>query len=328
MLKLPSLLIRSTTGSTLLLFRPSRIHCTAVSSAAAFSSGTGEGAAAAGAAGAASSSSSPGAESSSAADVAAAVAAVRPPPPPVVPRHGPGDGLIVLNVGGKEFTTLRSTVQECRIARAVAAAEANGEATTGAKGTTTVFIDRDPTHFPLILTYLRNKAEGIAYNNRYVKQNKSYQVMNSMVPTKLLFQTKMARYPQYVRLPKDECVLEQLYVEAVHFELTELQHQLCHTSFIVTIMSVLGGGRNPFQTANETIKMFRNTALTLVGTGSIIGGVTATLQADMDWLEDKVFPGRRAKREEKEKKAAAEAAVKNATTASPAPLLQAEPRLA
>jgi hypothetical protein len=223
--------------------------------------------------------------------------------------------LLVLNVGGKEFTTLRSTVQECSIARAITSAEAKGEAAKTANGTTTVFIDRDPTHFPLILTYLRNKAEGIAYNNRNVKK-KSHRVVDAMVPSK--FYTEMAKYPRYVRLPKDEGALEELYVEAVHFELTELQHQLCRTSFMVNLMSALGGGRNPFQTANEAMKVFRNTVLTLVGTGGIVGGVTATLQADMDWLKGIVFPGRR----EKQEKAKAE---KNQTASPASP---AEPKFA
>ena len=62
------------------------------------------------------------------------------PTNPVV-RHGPGDGCITLNVGGKEFQTLRSTVFANEVlAKHVVRAEANQEITKSGA----VFIDRDP----------------------------------------------------------------------------------------------------------------------------------------------------------------------------------------
>ncbi|KAG7343516.1 BTB/POZ domain containing protein [Nitzschia inconspicua] len=61
-------------------------------------------------------------------------------------RHGPGDGVITLNVGGKEFKTLQSTMQQSTVlCETVARAQANGEVLDQK----VVFVDRDPTHFPL-----------------------------------------------------------------------------------------------------------------------------------------------------------------------------------
>ena len=77
---------------------------------------------------------------------------------PNIVRHGPGDGVIVLNVGGKEFLTLRSTVELNPVLRGyVHRAQANKEFV---KGDSAIFIDRDPSHFGLILQHLRNVADG------------------------------------------------------------------------------------------------------------------------------------------------------------------------
>ncbi|KAG7343519.1 BTB/POZ domain containing protein [Nitzschia inconspicua] len=187
-------------------------------------------------------------------------------------RHGPGDGVITLNVGGKEFKTLQSTIQESTVlCQTVARAQANGEVLDQQ----IIFVDRDPTHFPLILTYLRNKTEGIAYNNKTMRKT----VMG--VPSIKL--KKMAKRPQYVRLPQDQGQLQDLYVEAVHYNLTELQDQLCHTSFMVTVMSWFGGG-NPFQQANEALKTVRRSLLAVAGTS----GIFAAMQSEVDWLQEKL----------------------------------------
>ena len=71
-------------------------------------------------------------------------------------RHGHGDRVITLNVGGKEYLTLRSTVNaNAVLADHVARAEANREITKAGA----VFIDRDPKHFDVILLHLRNRVE-------------------------------------------------------------------------------------------------------------------------------------------------------------------------
>jgi hypothetical protein len=87
---------------------------------------------------------------------------------PLIQRHGPGDRVITLNVGGKQFQTLRSTISQNKVLYDhVLRAEANSEY-AGANNNSSsssvsdaVFIDRDPKHFDLILSYLRNRADGL-----------------------------------------------------------------------------------------------------------------------------------------------------------------------
>lgn len=181
-----------------------------------------------------------------------------------IARHGPGDGIIKLNVGGKEFVTLRSTICSNRVlAEYVARAEANGEWTDGK---TAVFIDRDPTHFGIMLTFLRNRVEGIAYNTKFTQRGMK----------------KLNAYPKYVRLPRDRDVLQDLYVEATHYEIRSLQRQLCQSSIMTIVLSQFGAGGNPFDQASSFFKHFKRfSAITLVGTG---GTIMATLQQDLDWL--------------------------------------------
>src|SRR5210317_384150 len=77
---------------------------------------------------------------------------------PIIHRHGPNDRVITLNVGGKQFQTLRSTISQNSVLYAhVLRAESNSEYL----GDKIVFIDRDSKHFHVILTYLRNKADGL-----------------------------------------------------------------------------------------------------------------------------------------------------------------------
>ena len=122
---------------------------------------------------------------------------------PTLVRHGPGDGVITLNVGGTEFLTLRSTVDINPVLRNyVIRAEANKEFTNGCA----VFIDRDPTHFSLILQHLRNKADSV---NVYSSMSK-FSYLN--------------KYGQVlVQIPKDKGELRDLFVEARHYKIKELE---------------------------------------------------------------------------------------------------------
>ena len=181
-------------------------------------------------------------------------------------RHGPGDAVLKLNIGGKEFTTLRSTVESNAVLHEyVMRAEANGELTNG----NAFFIDRDPAQFGLILTYLRNRMDGIAYNNRSTFHNYG-------VGVKLTMNKK----PKYLRLPDKEEALQDLYVEATHYRLTDLQEQLCQTSLVTAVTAYFGGGGNPFEQAQSVFRWVRRSLFGLVGTGSIMGAI----QADIDWL--------------------------------------------
>lgn len=246
-----------------------------------------------------------------------------------VPRHGHGDRLVKLNVGGKEFQTLQSTLQASPLlAEYCARAEANGELeSTGA-----IFVDRDPTHFAIILTFLRNKTEGIAYNSKQSKfSNKlaakitgstgdntkakaaalvgaeasteaassSVDATSSESMVTTITKLTLAKHPQYVRLPKiddtNQGLLEDLFVEAQHYRLVELEHQLCQSSMWVTFMSMINGGRNPFKTLNDMFKQARRTALALAGGGSIYG----FLQAELTWMESLLPPSIRPSKDTK-----------------------------
>mmetsp|Transcript_28264 Transcript_28264/g.68783 ORF Transcript_28264/g.68783 Transcript_28264/m.68783 type:complete len:318 (+) Transcript_28264:79-1032(+) len=237
----------------------------------------------------------------------------------LVPRHGHGDRLIKLNVGGKEFPTLQSTLQASPVlAEYCARAEANGELESSGA----IFIDRDPTHFAFILTFLRNKTEGIAYNSKQSKLSSKFAstikggignhaasattttagstastvsssgTTSSSSSSMMTTMTKMtlAKHPQYVRLPKiddkNRGLLEDLFVEAQHYQLHELEYQLCKSSMWVTFMSSINGGQNPFQSLNEMLVQARRTALALAGGTSIYG----FLQAELTWLEGLIPP--------------------------------------
>jgi hypothetical protein len=208
-------------------------------------------------------------------------------------RHGPGDGVIKLNVGGKEFLTLRSTVQSNAVlADYVSRAEANSE-----YNGTAIFIDRDPTHFGMILTFLRNKMEGIAYNSKFypaplavkvpttavanTRENTTTTIRNNTNNTHHChkFVAKLNKKPKYVRLPTDQGVLQDLYVEACHYQMYDLQSQLCEATLITSVISSFGGGGNPYQQAQEWFKQVRNwvAALAVVGTTTTTGGAIMTL---------------------------------------------------
>lgn len=162
-----------------------------------------------------------------------------------VVRHGPGDGIICLDVGGKHFYTLRSTIASNPVLTdIVARAEANGELTSAGHA---VFVDRDPKHFHTILTYLRNESEGLSFTK------------------KTPFKTKHHR----VQLPGDKSQLADLYVEATYFQIEPLKDALCHHSLFTLAASAVSGGSNPFSTVADGMKSLRRVAFGLAGVGSI-----------------------------------------------------------
>lgn len=124
-------------------------------------------------------------------------------------------------------------------------------------GSSPLWVDR--------LTYLRNKCEGIAYNSKYAKGG-HLAILN--------------KHPKYLRLPKDDNVLQDLYVEATHYQIGPLQKQLCEQSILTTLFSYTGG--NPYEKANT---FFKNA--TRFGTVALVGGtgsILATLNDELDWL--------------------------------------------
>ncbi|CAB9516413.1 protein homooligomerization [Seminavis robusta] len=181
-----------------------------------------------------------------------------------IPRHGKGDKVLTLNVGGKEFCTLRSTVASNRIlAEHVARAEANQEFTHGGSA---VFIDRDPQHFQLILNHLRNKVEGLSYSSK----------------------KKISYKSSYVQLPKDIKELRDIYVEATHYQIKELQAASCEQNAIVTIIGALGGGGgNPFDQSARLLQQVRRGFVALGGISTVAIG---SQQTDLNSILSSLFP--------------------------------------
>jgi BTB/POZ domain len=188
-------------------------------------------------------------------------------------RHGKGDAVITLNVGGKEFSTLRSTVASNQVlAEHVARAEANQEFTHGGCA---IFIDRDPTHFPLILNHLRNKVSGLSYYS--CSSSKKMTAMQAMRNN----HTRKKKGDYHVQLPKDISQLRDIYVEAQHYQIYELEAASCEQNMIVTILSALGGGgggSNPFDQATKLLQNLRVGLLTFGGVSTVAIGSQNT-----DW---------------------------------------------
>jgi BTB/POZ domain len=181
-------------------------------------------------------------------------------------RHGQGDACITLNVGGKEFYTLRSTVAANSVlADHVARAERNHEVMRNGA----VFIDRDPEYFHYILTYLRNRVE--------------YQTLKFSDKASLIKISK-----SYIELPSDSKILRELYVEAVFYRMPELQKALSESSVMVQMASVLSkttGSVNPFDWLIRFWAQFRTLA---IAGGAIGGGYIVAVQNEWNWMLQKV----------------------------------------
>jgi len=197
-----------------------------------------------------------------------------------IPRHGKGDSIITLNVGGKDFITLRSTVASNSVlAEHVARAQANHEFTCS--DGKAVFIDRDPTYFPLILNHLRNKVEGLSYNSSSASRVKAK-------ATSKITSASHGSSSSYVQLPKDVKALRDIYVEATHFQIDELKDASCQATLWVNMIGAFAGGSggNPFDVAN---KLFQNARRALLAFGSV-GTIAITSQQDLGKLGAVLFP--------------------------------------
>ena len=179
-------------------------------------------------------------------------------------RHGPGDGVMTLNVGGKEFQTLRSTIaSNAVLADHVARAEANQEITI--KGS--VFVDRDPTHFGFILGYLRNRVDAGWVRPCVDKTLENCQSSKDSATTAFKAMAKN----NVPNLPKDTKVLQEIYMEATYYRIPELQTVLCSTKYSVLVARFLGSGGtgNPFQFVSNTIARLRAGLLAVASVGTL-----------------------------------------------------------
>ena len=169
-------------------------------------------------------------------------------------RHGPEDRVVNLNVGGKAFVTLRSTLAHSRVlSDYIERAEANRELTKDGS----VFVDRDPEHFSIILCHLRNKAEGLGYSLTY----------------------GVTSHRTTVRLPNGQDALSDLLLEARHYQLHDLTKYICKKYFVTAIFARLGV-QNPFEALTRIFQALRGGAV-LVGGGALLQGtsVVTTMSA-------------------------------------------------
>jgi hypothetical protein len=184
-----------------------------------------------------------------------------------VVRHGKGDAYILLNVGGQDFHTLRSTVNSNAVlADHVARAEANKEMTKAGA----IFIDRNPKNFGFILEFLRNKVDMLKYNNS---------ALESVAVRKFT--------DTYVRLPEEKDVLRDLYIEASYYRIPELQSVLSRSGFLVKIMDVFTDG-NPFDKASKFLVAFRNFAIFFGAFGGILSTIFIAARHDLTTLMARV----------------------------------------
>lgn len=192
-------------------------------------------------------------------------------------RHGPGDAVLTLNVGGKEFYTLRSTVgSNAVLADHVARAEANQEITKNGA----VFIDRDPDHFHLILRHLRNRVELASTLENSSKST------TSLLGNRGHSMTKWTK--ANIELPKDPRVLRELYTEATFYRVAELKEAICTTSWLANIVSFFSKNSNPFDSAAKFLGRLRAGLIAMGSLGTVGGTVFVSLQQDLDSLLGKL----------------------------------------
>ena len=186
----------------------------------------------------------------------------------IISRHGVGDGVITLNVGGKNFLTLRSTInQNAVLTEYVTRAEANKELTQEA-----VFIDRDPKHFGMILSYLRNKADGLS-NTRLVSKLTRSKIKSNPSAVETVF------------LPEDQQSLQEIYYESMHYQIPELTTFICTKSTLVRSLQMFGA-KNPFQMAASALAVGRR-AFIFLGTMATGMGGWAVTQATLSETQAK-----------------------------------------
>ena len=185
-----------------------------------------------------------------------------------ITRHGKGDAVVILDVGGKEFKTLRSTVESNSVLSSlVARAEANAELTQGGKA---IFVDRDPKHFGIILQHLRNKVDGLSYG-----------AIGRLIPES--HSKKMAIAT--VQLPTDKEALRDIFMESQYYNIKELQQSACGQSLLTALMQNFGlaKGANPFDEASKFLLRLKRGLIAGVG----LFGVSNTSNI-LDLLPEKV----------------------------------------
>ena len=184
-------------------------------------------------------------------------------------RHGVGDGVITLNVGGKHFLTLRSTVaQNAVLMDYVTRAETNKEMSQDA-----VFVDRDPKHFGMILSYLRNRADGVSPAG-----------ISSLLRSKNNGDQPMLAAAS-VYLPSDQQSLQEMYYESIHYQIPELTSYICGKHVMTKYLN-MSGIENPFERTAKALAIGRKILVFFGTVASGMGGWVVT-QATLSEVEAK-----------------------------------------
>ena len=191
-------------------------------------------------------------------------------------RHGPADKMISLNVGGKQFQTLRSTISQNKVLfDHVLRAEANGDP---------IFIDRDPKHFGIILTYLRNRADGIS-DAAAARTSSVLKLGGKKSESTAIPQAPFKTYTNSIQLPSDSNQLSELYIESLHYRMTELSNTICSRQFLTRIFNLFGSN-NPFQLAGTAYmnlkRMFILSGGALAGAGTWVYAQAVAAEAMME----------------------------------------------
>lgn len=183
----------------------------------------------------------------------------------VIVRHSKEDAVVTLNVGGKEFVTLRSTLQINPVLHdRVLKAEANKEFIKGA-----VFVDRDPVHFGSILQHLRNVADSITLSSTN-NQNKWLNPLSFF------------RKEVNIQIPENTAKLRELFIEARYFKIKELEDVISGYDWFSWLASLINGGAaNPFHSALQAVKMARRALLTTGGLSILIGAQNDALRSEV-----------------------------------------------
>lgn len=191
-----------------------------------------------------------------------------------------------MNVGGTNFTTLRSTVaSNAVLADHVKRAEDNNEfldsggGNGGGDGLRSVFVDRDPQHFRFILQYLRNQVE---LENLTIAESATLTGTSGTPRQMVRLLTSFQVQSFMPHLPSDPKVLAELYVEATYYRIAELQDLLRDQSVWTKVTIFLGFTKvagfqgNPFVSASKLLVQLRTFAV--LGTLSVAGTMTMLLE--------------------------------------------------
>ncbi|KAL7491223.1 hypothetical protein ACHAWT_000639 [Skeletonema menzelii] len=207
---------------------------------------------------------------------------------PIIQRHGPGDKVITLDVGGKKFQTLRSTISQNKVLHDhVLRAEANLEYAGDA-----VFIDRDPKHFGVILAYLRNRADGLAGSSdaaattssiiRFGRKQSNTTTSSTSPPSPSSF-----KYTSTIQLPTDSTLLSEMYIESIHYRIPEMSDLICSRQMLTRIFNLFGSN-NPFQLAGSAYANMKRLLMlfggVMTGTGGWVYAQAVAAQAKTNEL--------------------------------------------